>query len=326
MKYPSVSIIILNWNGWEDTLECLDSLYDINYSNYEVIIVDNGSEDNSINKIKNYCTKNDLNLIDINYFQENFHFQSGFKKFNETIIDMYLIKNDKNYGFAEGNNIGIRFILQNINSDYVLLLNNDTVVDQEFLSLLVDATENNKNIGITGPTVIFYDNNRIQSSGAMINWKKGISISLRENESPDFLDDKIITVDYVSGCAFLVKSKIFTEVGLLDPQYFLYWEEADFCVRAQKKGYSIINVPKSKVWHKVSSSTGNKGIYHYYMKRNMFWFIKCHATIKQRISFILYFLFFRIWIESFILIFYYRDIDSLINLIKGTLNGLFEYK
>ncbi|MCE5214153.1 MAG: glycosyltransferase, partial [Methanobacterium sp.] len=105
METPKVTIVIVNWNGWEDTIECLKSLYHVNYTNFNIIIVDNHSQDDSVKKIKDYIE-------------------------NKKLI---LIVNDENYGFAEGNNIGIRYAQKNFNPDYILLLNNDTIVDKEFL-------------------------------------------------------------------------------------------------------------------------------------------------------------------------------------------------
>ena len=153
MNNPKVSIIILNWNGWKDTLECLESLYQINYPNYDVIVIDNGSEDESIKKIREYCkgkieTKSDF----FEYSEDNkpikiFEFKEEELETKKTINNEFsslspnkrliLIKNHKNYGFAEGSNIGIRFALKSFNSDYILLLNNDTVVDKTFLTELV---------------------------------------------------------------------------------------------------------------------------------------------------------------------------------------------
>lgn len=124
-----VAIIILNWNGWKDTIECLKSLNNLNYKNYEVIVVDNGSTDNSVEKIKEYI--------------EN---KPKFK----------LIANEKNLGFAGGNNIGIRYALNN-EFEYILLLNNDTVVDENFLKPMVELLESSDDIGFVGPKTYFYD-------------------------------------------------------------------------------------------------------------------------------------------------------------------------
>ena len=138
MIYPKVSIIILNWNGWKDTIECLESLQRLTYPNYHVIVVDNGSRGN-----------------DAEVLQE---------KFGDYIS---LIRNDKNYGYTGGNNIGIRHALNNSSPDYFLILNNDVAVAPDFLTEMVKVADNDAAIGIVGPKVYYYDfPNRIQSSWA----------------------------------------------------------------------------------------------------------------------------------------------------------------
>ena len=166
---PNVSIIILNWNGWKDTIECLESLYQINYPYFNVILLDNGSEDNSIERIKEYTegnfhveseffkySKENKPVKIFEYTEEEIKSLEGIENEFYSISSnkkLILIKNNKNYGFAEGNNIGMRFILNNLNSDYVLLLNNDTVVDTDFLDELVKVAESEEKIGIVGPKV-----------------------------------------------------------------------------------------------------------------------------------------------------------------------------
>ncbi|MEN6514775.1 glycosyltransferase, partial [Methanoculleus sp.] len=152
---PRVSIIILNWNGWKDTIECLESVYQITYQNYDVIVVDNGSENESIEKIKEYARGNlEVTSRFFDYSRENkpLHYieysldETKAEKGKEAEIadlpswkKLILINNMKNYGFAEGNNIAIRYALKVLNPEYVLLLNNDTIVDRNFLDELVNV-------------------------------------------------------------------------------------------------------------------------------------------------------------------------------------------
>ena len=254
---PKVSIIILNWNGWEDTLECLESLYQITYPNYEVIVVDNGSENEAIERIKGYAEgkikveskffeysdKNKPIKI-IEYTREEA--EDGGDREKE-LADlppngkMILIKNEKNYGFAEGNNIAVRYALKALNPDYILLLNNDTVVDPEFLTELVKVAEGDEVIGIAGPKIYYYDEpKRIWATG--------------DQKSGDKMDDgrynHIREVKWVVGCAFFVRVTLMDKVGLLDPDFFLYGEESDYCIRVKKAGYKLYFVPDSIVRHK----------------------------------------------------------------------------
>jgi len=157
MKYPHVSIIILNWNGKEDTIKCLQSLRKTRYSNYEIVVVDNGS------------TGDDVKVL------------------GEIFGDyIHIIKNDRNYEFAEGNNIGMRYALKK-DTDYILLLNNDTVVDPEFLTELVTMAESDPRFGILGSKIYFYDNpNKIWFAGGNISlWRCKTCIQVKEKQIVD---------------------------------------------------------------------------------------------------------------------------------------------
>lgn len=339
---PKVSVIILNWNGWKDTIECLESLYQINYPNYNVIVVDNHSEDDSINKIKDYCNgklkveskffkyKLENKPIKIlEYFKDETEDSKLIDEFKKASYDinLILIKNNENYGFAEGNNIGIRFILKNLDSDYILLLNNDTVVNSTFLDDLIEVAENSS-VGIVGSTIYYYSHpNKIQSAGAYFSWKKGKGNLLRANEIDDYKLWDSLQVDYVSGCCLLTKKDIFLKCGLLDPEYFAYWEEVDFCMRAKKEGFNVVHAPKSKVWHKVSSSSKKiKGLYGYYISRNMFLFMHKNASKIQFFSFLLYFIGFNFWFMSSLFLLYEKDFSGFKNFLKGINDGLFRVK
>ena len=184
---PSVAIIILNWNGWENTVECLESLYKIDYPNYYIILVDNASNDDSIQKIREYCTgkirpiSNYVEYTDhdkpitITEIEHNklMQFELNEKLFNSSIHEKNLIfiKNDRNYGFAEGNNIAIRFSMEKLNPDYVLLLNNDTVVDKKFLYELIQVAIKNDKIGFVGPKIYYYTPNDDFKDCELCRWK-----------------------------------------------------------------------------------------------------------------------------------------------------------
>ena len=153
---PHVSIIILNWNGWRDTIECLESIYQLNYPNYHVIVVDNNSKDNSIKKIKDYCSGNleiqsqyikykkmnkPIKIVEYSN-QDNENINNSASEYSNSnsnsSLRLYLILNDKNYYFVKGNNIGITFSIKNLKTDCILLLNNDTVVESDLLLELVN--------------------------------------------------------------------------------------------------------------------------------------------------------------------------------------------
>ncbi|HUV45510.1 MAG TPA: glycosyltransferase family 2 protein [Dehalococcoidia bacterium] len=304
MNYPKVSIIILNWNGLEDTIECLESLKKISYPNYEVIVVDNGSKGN------------DAQVLE--------------EKFGDYI---HLIKNDKNYGYAEGNNIGIRYALSNSQPDYVLLLNNDTVVDPEFLTEMIKVAETNTAIGIVGPKLYYYDNpNQLQSLWGKIDLRKGQVSEIPKMVAEKFksveLDkgqyNQIREVDSIKGCCFLIKKRTLEDIGLLDKSYFSFWEETDYCLRATKKNYKTVYVPNAKAWHKGAQSEKKvPGLSRYYMTRNRFKFMKKHATKWQYRCFQIYFFAFYFWIATGYYLIYLHSLNLLISFYRGVKDGLF---
>jgi len=242
MKIPKVYIILLNWNGFLDTIECVETLNHVKYKNFDVIIVDNGSTDNSVAEIK--------------------------KKYPQ----IKLIINKNNLGFAGGCNTGVRYSLKN-NADYILLLNNDTIVTNDFLSELVKCAESDRKIGIVSP-IIFYSNqkNKIWSTGAVKNKKSNygyIDKSFQMENTGQF--NKSVEVDCVWGCSMLINKSVFDKVGFLNDDYFLYVEDVDFCYRVKDAGFKILYTPKSVIYHKVSGSTGGEGnpIKDYYNSRNL---------------------------------------------------------
>lgn len=340
INLPDVTILILNWNGWTDTLECLESIYQINYPNYNIIVLDNGSEDESLQKIEEYAkgeliiksdfvryNKHNKPIKLVEYTNKEINFVD--KEKNElnnnlfSIKRLILIKNDINYGFAEGNNIGIKYALNELNSSYLLLLNNDTIVDKNFLNELIEVAERSECMGILGPTIYYYTTkNKIQSAGVNLKWKKGTGNKLRYHEIDEGTFEEIIDVDYVSGCSMLVKKEVFEKIGYLNKNYFAYWEETEFCIRAKRAGYKVVYVPKSKIWHKqLSTALKTSGLHEYLMTRNMFSFMKKYSNTLQYISFLLYFFGFRFWLLNFIYI-SKRNIKVLSCFYKGIRDGL----
>lgn len=299
---PRVSIIILNWNGWKDTIECLESVYQITYPNYDVIVVDNGSENESVEKIKEYAegrlsvesnffeySRGNKPIYVMEYSQEEA--ELGIRRDRDGLDlpsnkRLIMISNRENYGFAEGNNIGIRYSLTCFNPEYILLLNNDTVVKKDFLNNLIsDALCDNQNIGIFGPKIFYYNfegrKDVIWSAGGFFNMWSGIRTT-RYYRSIDCTDASYpLDVDFVSGAALLIHRNVIKRIGLLDSDYFTYTEDIDWCYRAKKSGYRIRYVPSSLVWHKVSMSTGteNSPFSQYLIVRNSVLFMKKNVSM-----------------------------------------------
>jgi GT2 family glycosyltransferase len=337
-----VSIIILNWNGWKDTIECLESLYKINYPNYDVILVDNNSEDDSIEKIHEYCEDNIK--IRNGFFSDELlskatnSLKDNMTEFEEDDFEEFLslpsnrkliiIANPKNYGFTKGNNIGMEYATNNLKPDYFLLLNNDTIVDKDFLYELVKNGEINKKTGFLSPKIYFYDykgdTDIIQYAGAKQNlWIFNPEhIGIFQKDIGKY--DKICTTDYAHGSCVLAKVEMINEIGYLDEDYFSYREENDWGIRGKIKGWDSLYIPKSKIWHKGGKSTGGNfsPMAIFYRTRNDFIFMKKNGNTEQNISFLLYFIFFKLWFFCSIYLLYYQDLKVVLAFLKGFKEGL----
>ncbi len=249
-----VSIILVNYNGLEDTVSCVESLQKICYKNFEIIVVDNGSAD-------------DYKLL-----------KKGLDGKNVTIL-----RTNNNLGFSGGNNIGIKYALES-NADYVLLLNNDTVVESDFLNPMVQISdEYNDQVVVT--CKIMYESRR------NIVWYAGGSFSKITSRTVSYginkIDDEYLSVKYVtfaSGCCLLIPCSVARKVGLMNEDYFLYCEDTDYCLRVIRCGYKIIFEPKSKIYHKVSASTNRlPGMQTYYLVRNKLYIIKEYVDVKFKL-------------------------------------------
>ena len=223
---PAVAIVILTWNGKADTLECLASLRDVSYPSLQLIVVDNGSADGTAPAVR------------------------------QSFPTATVIENSLNLRFAGGNNVGIRDAL-NHGAEYILLLNNDTTVERDFLQQMVEAALANKGVGMVGPKIKYYhDRQRLWYAGGRIEWWKGwIShIGVREIDHGQY--DSRLATDYVTGCCMLVSRELLLKVGMLDESYFIYGEDADWCIRAARAGFRLLYEPHAVIYHKLSVSAG----------------------------------------------------------------------
>ncbi|MBR0471568.1 MAG: glycosyltransferase family 2 protein [Methanosphaera sp.] len=268
MEKPLVSIILLNWNGYEDTLEALESLYNINYPNYNVIVADNNSTNDSIEKIKQY-TQGKIK-IETKYtkYQNNKPIQltiTNEGEYPENIDNtttpqekkLLLIKNKKNYGFAKGNNIAIEYTIKHDNPEYILLLNNDTIVNPDFLTKMINVALTDDKIGIIGPKFYYYDfegnHETIWCIGSVVDLEHFPGHhSIMEEPSYD-LTQKVIECDWVSGAGLLIKTEAMPS-DYLSTEFFFGCEDVDLAIQVKQKGYKVITVTDSIIWHKVGMS------------------------------------------------------------------------
>lgn len=274
-----VYIIILNWNGWKDTVECLESIFRLEYDLYKVIVCDNASTDGSIEKIWQWVSgtlhastsvhahlrhiTTSLNRRAIQCVEIEGQLLDSCDEMNQA--NLILIQTGSNKGFSAGNNIGIRWALSQRDCANVWLINNDTIVEPTALTFAMQSMQANSLMGICGSThLYYYDPEKVQALGGFSYNKwigKAYQIGNLENYACLHVDERKITQQLfgVQGSAMLMSREFFMKVGLLAEEYFLYFEEQDIAVRARQHGYTIGYASKSIIYHKDGSSTGGSG-------------------------------------------------------------------
>lgn len=267
-----VFISILDYNGKKNTIKCLESVDKINTEGIDttIIVIDNASKD-VLNK-EELKTKN---------------------------IPVELITNKENLGFAGGHNVGMQYALEH-DADYVLLLNNDTEVDRDFMAQLVKVAEENDSVGAVGSKIYFAKGHEFHKdrysekelgrvfwyAGGISDWNNVYGL----HRGVDLVDegqfDKIEETDFASGCSILLKSSVLRQVGLFDDRYFLYYEDGDLQERIKRSGYKIFYAPASILWHINAASSGGSGspLQDYYISRNRMLFGFLYAPIKTKFA------------------------------------------
>ncbi len=260
--WPKVTVVVINWNGLADTSECLESLRGIAYPSYQTIVVDNGSSGDDVRLLR--------------------------ERFGEQIR---IIASPDNLGFAGGANLAIRETI-NRGDDYVLLLNNDMTVDSRFLDELVRAAEERPDAAALCPKIYFREQPTvICSTGGRVNAWAGIARQVGRGEEDRGQYERVAVRDYADGAAMLIRRQALDRVGLLDEEYFAYWEETDWCARAAEAGYKCYYVPSARVWHKTARSQDPDAEYHYLFRRNAFLFLRKRKSALHLLSALALYLF-----------------------------------
>lgn len=252
---PFVTIILVNYNTGEHTVECINSLSDIMYSNYEVIIVDNASDENDIEKLRMIQNPK-----------------------------VRLIESKQNLGFSGGNNLAIKEALKK--SDYVMLLNNDTTVEKDFLTEMINRANSSNEIGVVCPKIFnYYNRQEISYGSADINYFKGGVYIYGINERNETVYNTPREITFATGCCMLIKKEVLEKAGFLPEEYFLYFEDTDYSVKILKSGFKMWYEPKAVIYHKESVSTEKcSPNYQYYFSRNRFMFIRNNFPNKYKIT------------------------------------------
>lgn len=243
------AVIILNYNGAEDTIECVNSIVDTGCP-VDVIVVDNASKDDSLSRLKETLPQ-------------------------ETV----LLTSEVNLGYAGGNNIGIRYAYDK-GYEYICVLNNDTVVTENFILPCVEELEKHSDIAFIGPTIVNYSDGRVQSTGGNILINRAY-VDCKNNGEGYSPEPRIIQSDYIGGACMVFRREIVKELGMIPESYFLFFEETEWCYRALRKGYRNVCLNTTKLRHKGSASIDKiGGLNEYLMKRNKIAFLRRNHPVK----------------------------------------------
>lgn len=259
---PLVYVVVLNWNGWQDTMECLQSLSKITYAHSRVIVVDNGSTDDSVDRIR------------------------------ERFPECSVLRAATNLGYTGGNNLGVAHAAAR-GADAVLFLNNDTIVSAGFLEPLVEALYSGADAGAVGPRILHEPSEGgVWFDGAVFRPELGQTRHLRFGEPEPEGPPEPVSTDFVSGCALLTRLDVLREVGSFDDSYFCYSEDVDLSLRIRDGGYRCLLAPRSRIWHKVGRTVGSSlsPTYLYYTRRNRLLLMLKHSETCHWPSFLVHYL------------------------------------
>ena len=291
VKNSKIAIIIVNWKQYQLTKLCLYSLQKIKYDNYQIILIDNESNPKELKKIKNQFDK------------------------------IITFPNQKNLGFTGANNIGIEYAIKN-DFEYVMLINNDTEVEKNFINPLIELLEKNQNFGAAQPLILnYYNRNKVWSAGGFLNKFFGYTYMIK---SPEGIKKNI---DWITGCCFFLRTDVIKKIGLLDEKFFAYYEDVDWSIRIKNAGYDLAFVKSSVVYHHGSKSSKNESnegtlspFVHYLNIRNHIFLLRKNKDVFNSVG-VLFFQFFKI--VSYSVYFIVRVRINKLNMVyKGLVDGL----
>lgn len=271
ISYPKVAIIILNWNGWKDTIECLESVQKLSYPNYQIVLVDNASTDDSLKNIKKWSEGKipvntkfvkfspELKPVKFIEYDRATALNGGISEKEKALENIFsekrmiLILNKENLGFAGGNNVSMRYSLKR-DYDYVWLLNNDSVVDKHALSGMVELIKVDEKIGMVGSTIFdYYNSTKIQSIGVYSPLPRLEKLYFIKNNKVNEDMNYYKGANWLWAASLLVISTCLRNIGLLDENYFYCFEDVDWSYRERENDWKLLCSKQSKIWHKGGS-------------------------------------------------------------------------
>jgi GT2 family glycosyltransferase len=301
-----VAVILVNWNSFSLTFDCIDSLQQMDYRDFDILVTDNGSQDRSGSKLKE-------------------HFPS-----------IILIESPTNLGFTGGNNLGMQYAIDN-GYAYVILLNNDTFVKDDFLAVLTTYMDQHPEAGAIQP-MIYFNHNRslIWNAGSYFNKWLGHTYTLNYNKPLNPENNRIKEVDWVSGCAFMTRVAILKKTGLFPENLFIYYEDVDLSFRIKQEGFQLVFHPESVIYHIAGMSNRNKikgkegfvnPIVHYLNIRNRIWLLKRYTSPAQAFTVSLFNFFYIIALMAYFVVrLRFTKLKTVIRAIKDGMKGEINYK
>lgn len=301
-----VAVILVNWNSFQLTADCIESLAQMVYKDFDVIVVDNGSLDQSGQRLK------------------------------EKYSNIILIQSDSNLGFTGGNNLGMKYALEQ-EYTYQILLNNDTFVKVDFLTILVEYMDKHPAIGAIQPLIYFnHDRKLVWNGGSYFNNWLGYAYTDNYNKPLQPGSNCIKDVDWITGCAFFTRTSILKEIGLLAENLFIYYEDVDLSFRIKQAGYQLRFHPASIIYHIAGMSNKNKikgkegfvnPIVHFLNVRNRIWLLKQYSSLLHLPTVIMYNFFYIIALMAyFVARFRFTKLKTVISAVQKGLIGKINYK
>ncbi len=290
---PLIYIILLNWNGREDTIDCLDSLKDLTYPNYSVVVVDNASADDSVMKINEWAERNNIPMQEyvIDPPLSMVKTSVDDQPLDTSFRSLHLVRSRTNTGFCAGNNIGMR-LAEEHGADYLLILNNDTLCEPGLLEPLVGAAESDRGIGLLSSLICYADDrDTIWWGGG--NFSKWLTPRYRsQGDKKELLEGSPpLETDWTSGCATFMPVRVYRELGGFDERFFIWCDEWDLSLRVRQSGYRTVIVPGSVLYHKVGKALGiTSPLTFFYALRNMLIFRRRYMSRPKWILFITFYM------------------------------------
>jgi len=279
-----LAIVVLNWNGASDTVECLESLLNAGLGESEIVVVDNGSTDGSVTSLVAWAAERGFACEEGSWLTGGRYDLEGRR--GNSAARISLIETGANLGFSGGNNVGIRYALER-GAGWVLLLNNDTVVEPDCLRELMPRAEQ-AGVAISGGMIYEHANpSRLWFGGGKFSWWRDRMVRSTAGSPPG---DGLLDTDWITGCCLLVRKDVFDDIGLLDESAFLYGEDVDFCRRAAKASYRRCVVLNARIYHKVSRSSvpDSPLMWYHFTKSRLYFHRKHHSALLHGVFLSIY--------------------------------------